>query len=174
MSTFAIDPISPVTLEQAQAASGPTATTNSAGGNSAGKSDSSHFSPLGQLINTLEQLPKTDPAKYKEVTQQIATNLQSAAQTAEAQGDSSQAKQLNALAADFSSASQSGQVSAVIQDLTPVVAGAHPQRGSSPDGANNQLLSLLQANESQNTQSTNRQATATILNTLNASGISTS
>src|ERR1700734_2937454 len=108
MSTNAITPITATTLEQALAAienaaltststspvtSTAAGTTSADGVSSPSQPDSTHFSPLGQLISTLQQLQKTDPAKYSHVTQQIATNLQSAAQTAQTQGNSSEAKQ---------------------------------------------------------------------------------
>jgi hypothetical protein len=195
MSTSAINAISAVTLEEGLAAiekavatSPSTGTTSTAGATTAGQSDSSQISPLGQLIGTLQQLQKTDPAKFAQVTQQIATNLQADAQTAQTQGDSSEAKQLTTLAADFSSASKSGRVSTLLQDLTPAAGVGHHRHGSgvasttgpttdstsTADSASNQLLSLLETNESQSTGSTNLKATATILNTLNASGIATS
>jgi hypothetical protein len=44
-------------------------------------SDNGQLSPFAQLMSTLQQLQQSDPAKYQQITQQIATNLQSAAQT---------------------------------------------------------------------------------------------
>jgi hypothetical protein len=194
MSTSAINAISAITLEQALTTienAGGTSTANGttspAGASSAGQPDSSQISPLGQLISTLQQLQKTDPTKYAKVTQQIATNLQGAAQTAQTQGDSSEAKQLTALAADFSSASKGGKLSTLFQDLTPATGTGHHRHGSgvasmvgsatdstsTADSASNQLLSLLETNQSQSAESTNLTAAATILNTLNASGIAT-
>jgi uncharacterized protein YidB (DUF937 family) len=185
MSTPAINPISAATLEQALDTVENAATTSIATvassttvANSARQSDSSQFSPLGQLISTLQHLQKTDPTKYKEVTQLIATNLQTTAQTAKTQGNSSEAKQLTALAADFSSASNSGNLSTLVKDLTPAGGRHHHGSGiastnSVTENTGNQLLSLLHGNESQRDQSTNLKATATILHTLNASGITT-
>jgi len=197
MSTSAINAISATTLEQAltaienatasSTATSATGTTGTTGTSAAGQSDSSQISPLGQLIGALQQLQKTDPAKYAQVTRQIATNLQNDAQTAQSQGDSAGAKQLTALAADFSSASKSGKVSTLLQDLTPAAGVGHHRHASgvastavsttdstsTADSASNQLLSLLATNESQSTESTNLKAAATILNTLNASGIAT-
>jgi len=194
MSTTAIDAISATTLEQALAAIEDAAATSTANGRTptagaspAGQSDSIQISPLGQLISTLQQLQMTDPAKYAQVTQQIATNLQAAAQTAQTQGNSSEAKQLTALAADFNSASKGGKVSTLVQDLTPAAGLGHHRHGSgvastagsgtdstsTADTASNQLLSLLETNETQTTESANSIAAATILNTLNASGIAT-
>jgi len=127
-----------------------TTTIGAAAGISATKSDSSQLSPLGELISTLQQLQKTDPPKYAQVTQLIATNLQTASETAQKQGNSAEAKQLTAIAADFSSASKSGQISGLVQDLTQIAAGGQDHRGSagaSPGGSttdvdnSNQLVS---------------------------------
>jgi hypothetical protein len=74
------------------------------------QSDSTQLSPFAQLVSALQQLQQSDPTKYAQVTQQIATNLQSAAQTAQSQGNSTAANQLTQLASDFSNASQSGQI----------------------------------------------------------------
>src|SRR5580704_3225222 len=57
--------------------------------------DNQQLSPFAQMLSTLQQLQQTDPTKYKQVTQQIATNLQSAAQTAQADGNTVAANQLN-------------------------------------------------------------------------------
>jgi hypothetical protein len=72
--------------------------------------DKSQLSPFAQMMSNLQQLQQSDPAKYQQVTQQIATNLQSAAQTAQANGDSAAADRLNQLAGDFSNASKSGDL----------------------------------------------------------------
>jgi hypothetical protein len=86
--------------------------------------DSQQLSPFAQLVSTLQQLQQSDPAKYSQVTQQIATNLQSAAQSAQSSGNTTAAAQLNQLATDFTSASKSGQLPN-IQDLAQAVSGGH-------------------------------------------------
>src|SRR5579863_9257537 len=86
------------------------------------QSDSAQLSPFAQLAGILQQLQQSDPTKYKQVTAQIATNLQSAAQTAQSQGNSSAASQLNQLATDFTNASQTGQLPN-LQDLAEAVSG---------------------------------------------------
>ena len=86
--------------------------------------DAGQLSPFAELMSTLQQLQQSDPAKYKQVTQQIATNLQKAAQSAQENGNTTAANQLNQLAADFSDASQSGQLPN-IQDLAAAVGGNH-------------------------------------------------
>jgi hypothetical protein len=86
--------------------------------------DNSQLSPFAQLMSELQKLQQTDPAKYQQVTQQIATNLQTAAQTATAAGDTTAATQLTQLSNDFSSASKSGQLPNM-QDLAQAVGGHH-------------------------------------------------
>jgi hypothetical protein len=86
------------------------------------QSDSSRLSPFAQLANTLQQLQESDPTKFKQVTQQVAANLQSAAQTARSQGNSAAASQLKQLSADFTNASQTGQLPN-LQDLAQAVGG---------------------------------------------------
>ncbi len=90
--------------------------------------DSGQLSPLSQLMSTLQQLQQSDPAKYAQVTGQIATNLESAAQAAQANGNTSAATQLNALATDFSKASSTGQLPD-IKDLAQAVGGHHGHHG---------------------------------------------
>jgi len=82
---------------------------NSASGIGA-PSDNGQLSPFGQLISLLQHLQQSDPAKYQQVTQQIATNLQAAAQTDLANGNLAGANQLNQLATDFTNASTNGQL----------------------------------------------------------------
>jgi len=89
-----------------------------------GQSDNSQLSPFAQLMNTLQQLQQSNPAKFAQVTQQIATNLQSAAQTATSSGNTAAASQLNQLATDFSNASTNGQLPNVA-DLAKAMGGGH-------------------------------------------------
>jgi len=104
-----------------------TMTTNTTGNSVTGvdaSSDNGQLSPFGQLISTLQRIQQSDPTKYAQVTQQIAANLQSAAQTAQAEGNSTAANQLNQLATDFSNASKSGQLPN-IQGLAQAMGGHH-------------------------------------------------
>jgi hypothetical protein len=112
--------------------SGAKSTSGSTGG-TAGVSlgstqDTNQFSPFAQLLSTLQQLQQSDPTEYQQVTQQIATNLQNAAKTASADGNTAAATQLNQLATDFTNASQSGQLPNV-QDLAQAVSGGHHHHG---------------------------------------------
>lgn len=157
--------------------------------------DNQQLSPFAQLMSTLQQLQQSDPTKYQQVTQQIATNLQSAAQTAQTAGNSTAASQLDQLATDFSNASETGQLPN-IQDLALATGGHnhhhhHSQAastesdstssasssssgassGGSPSQTSSQLLSSFQPTASSN-DSLN--AMSIILNTLSNAGISTS
>jgi hypothetical protein len=164
------------------------------------QSDSSQLSPFAQLVSTLQQLQQSNPTEYKQVTAQIATNLQTAAQTAQSQGNSGAASQLNQLATDFTSASQSGQLPN-LQDLAEAVGGSSGGRhhhhhaheatsdsssasssstaGSNSSGGTSQALSqllssLFQTGDSQssaNTQNPSTNPGAIILQTLANAGI---
>jgi hypothetical protein len=152
--------------------------------------ENGQLSPFAQVMSTLQQLQQSNPTEYAQVTQQIATNLQSAAQTATSDGNTSQASTLNQLATDFTNASKSGQLPNV-QDLAQATGGHHHHHhshatsgdadSSSTTGAStsdtsgtsqiNQILAAFQANGAQN-EATNPMAI--IMNTLSTAGINVS
>ena len=139
--------------------------------------DSGQLSPFAQLINTLQQFQQSNPAQYQKVTQQIATNLQTAAQTAQAAGNRTAANQLQQLATDFSGASQSGQIPS-IQSLAQGIFGHHHQHdsqaaapGSDGKSGNQALSQLLSAIPSGGTPSDSLNPLTIIDNTLSSAGI---
>lgn len=151
--------------------------------------DNQQLSPFAQMMSMLQKLQQSSPTKYQQVTQQIAANLQNAAKTAQAEGNTAAATQLNQLATDFTNASKSGQLPSV-QDLAQAVGvhhhhhHVHPAQtasdtdatecSSSSASANqplNQLLSTLQAN---GTQNDSPNPMTIILNTLSTAGITSS
>lgn len=159
MSTVSFNNLSGSYLESALATAvqGAGANTNIAGASSLSlPADNGGLSPLASVMSALQQLQISDPAKYEQVTQQIATNLQSAAETAQAQGNASASTELTQLAADFANSSQSGQLPN-IQDLANAIGGhghghhRHHSGSSSNDAdansiaaqAQNQLFSLF-------------------------------
>jgi hypothetical protein len=162
----------------------PGSTTSAAASSASGigaPSDSGQLSPFAQLLSTLQQLQQSNPTEYQQVTQQIATNLQSAAQNAQNDGNSSAAGQLNQLATDFTSASKNGQLPN-IQDLAKAIGGGHHHHhhsqaasddtdasASSSSSSTSSNSSSLLANSAQN-QSLNPMAI--ILSTLSNAGIS--
>jgi hypothetical protein len=68
--------------------------------------DSGNLSPFSKLLSTLQQLQQSNPSQYQQIMQQIATNLQSASQTATSQGNTPAANELTQLSKDFSQAFQ--------------------------------------------------------------------
>lgn len=143
------------------------------------QTDGQQLSPFAQMLSALQQLQQSDPSKYTTVTQQISTNLQAAAQTAQAQGNTAAATQLNQLATDFSNASKSGQMPN-IQDLAQAAGGHHHHhhghRGSSGSESSqkqalDQLLSAL--NSASTAQSDSLNPMAIIGSTLANAGVTT-
>jgi len=136
--------------------------------------ENGQLSPFAQLMSTLQQLQQSNPTEYKQVTQQIATNLQNAAKTAQADGNSTQANQLNQLATDFTSASQSGQLPNM-QDLAQAIGGGHHHHhahaASTDTDSLSQKLSAFQAN---GTPNASLDPMAIITNTLSNAGINIS
>jgi len=143
--------------------------------------DKARLSPFTQVMSALQELQQSDPTKYKQVTQQIAANLQSAAQTAQSEGNTTAANKLNQLASDFSKASESGQLPN-IQNLAGAIHDHHhhhrhiaaaPGDSSSTDGNStlSQFLSALQAREPQNDP---LNPATIVLNTLSGAGIGNS
>jgi hypothetical protein len=98
--------------------------SSTAASSSLEQSDTGGLSPFAQLMSTLQQLQQSNPTKYAQVTEQIAKDLTTAAQTAQSQGNSSAASQLNQLATDFTNASTTGQLPN-IQDLAQALGGHH-------------------------------------------------
>jgi hypothetical protein len=175
-----------------------TASTGSASANSANtltassvgqsSSDNSQLSPLAQVLSTLQQLQQSDPTEYQQLTGQIATNLQSAAQTASNDGNPTAANQLNQLATDFSNASKSGQLPN-IQDLAQAVGGGHHHHGhhhseasssdsssssSSTQTASTDASTLFGSGSAANSQGGSLNPLSIILNTFSTAGIGTS
>jgi hypothetical protein len=138
MSTSAINNLSGAYLEQALAGALQSITRSTAGGNptsTAGATpsqpDSTQLSPFAQLAGALQQLQQANPGEYQQFTAQVAANLQSEAQTIQAQSPGT-ATQLTQLAADFNNASQTGQLPN-LQDLAEAVGGG--SNGGSDGGS---------------------------------------
>jgi hypothetical protein len=97
---------------------------NVSGASASTITDSNQLSPFAQVASELQQLQQSNPAQYAQATSQIAANLQTAAQTAQSQGNTGAANSLNQLATDFTNASTSGQLPN-FQDLARAVGGHH-------------------------------------------------
>jgi hypothetical protein len=81
-------------------------------------------SSFAQMLHSLQQLQQSNASRFSQVTQQIAANLQTASQTAQTNGNTVVAGQLNTLAGDFTSASKNGQLPNVL-DLAKAIGGHH-------------------------------------------------
>ena len=136
------------------------------------QTDSTQLSPLAQILTTLQQLQQSNPTEYKQVTAQIATNLTSAAATAQAEGNTTAATQLNQLATDFTNASQSGQLPN-IQDLAQAVGGHHHHHHHAQAAASDSdtsSSSSSDATSSSASSTTASQLTSELLAAMQASG----
>lgn len=138
--------------------------------------DSSQLSPLGQVLSTLQQLQESNPGEYKQITQQIATNLTSAAQTAQSNGNTNAANQLTQLASDFTNASTSGQLPN-IQDLAQAIGGDggghhhHHHSSSSSSSLSSDSTSTGTSNGSTGTSGNALNPLNIIANTLASAGV---
>jgi hypothetical protein len=151
--------------------------------------DNSQLSPFADIMNTLQQLQQSNPSQFQQVTQQIAANLGSAAQTAQTNGNSAAASQLNQLSTDFSSASKNNQLPNV-RDLAQALSGGHHHHhfhaaagsdsgssssangNSSSSTASQTLSQFLSSLQPAGTQNDALNPMAIILNTLSTAGIS--
>ena len=148
--------------------------------------NSPQLSPFAQIMSTLQQLQQTNPAEYQQVTSQIATNLQNAANTATANGNTAQANELNQLAGDFTTASQTNSLPNV-KDLAQAVGGAHghhhhhhmhaassdsdsttdPTSSTTSSSSLSQMISAFLTNSASSTQNSALDPLSIITNTLN-------
>jgi len=170
-------------FDSALQGAGLTPNTNASGVNGAGKSsvgqpqDNGQISPLAQILSTLQQLQQSNPTQYEQVARQIATNLQTAAQTAQSDGNSAAATQLNQLAADFSKASQSGQLPN-IQDLAQALGGHHHHHGhhsqSASDADSSSSASSTSGSTSSSASSSTPGSTSSSASSSTPAGTSTS
>ncbi len=94
-----------------------------------GGSTSNQLSPFAQMLAELQQMEESNPGQYAKVSQQISTNLATAASTAQTRGNTSLATQLNTLSKDFSTASQTGQLPNV-GDLEKAMQAARANGGN--------------------------------------------
>jgi hypothetical protein len=155
--------------------------------------DNGQLSSFAQMMNTLQQLQKSNPSEYQQVTAQIAISLQTAAKTATADGNAPAAKQLTQLATDFTNASQNAQP-LDMQSVAKAMSGGHhhhhggggggSKASSDSDSSNpasstsssstsplSQLLASLQSSSGQNSA---LDPSTIIANTLASAGITSS
>src|SRR5947207_621996 len=107
-SLTSTDPL--LALLQSKATSSSASTSASPSSAASPLSDTADISGPGQLFSLLQQLQQTDPTKFKQVTGDIASQLQSAAQQ---QGSTGASGFLTQLADKFQQASQTGDISSL-------------------------------------------------------------
>lgn len=132
--------------------------TSQTGSTNTPTNDQSQLSPFAELMSTLQQLQQNDPAKYKQVTATLASDLQQAALNAQGSGTPGEANALNQLAASFTQSSQTGQLPAFLQQQNAGAAHPHHHHHGGGHGLGQDLNSISQ----------------TILASLDSSGTSTS
>lgn len=141
--------------------------------------DSNQMSPFAQMLSTLQQLQQSNPTQYAQVTQQISTNLTAAANTAQSEGNTTAANQLNQLATDFSNASTSGQLPNV-QDMAKAMGGHHHHHHSGSGGSsssssmNSALEQILNSFNSSSAANEALDPMSIISSTLASAGVTSS
>jgi hypothetical protein len=152
--------------------------------------DNGQLSSFAQMMNTLQQLQKSNPSEYQQVTAQIATSLQTAAKTATADGNAPAAKQLTQLATDFTNASQNAQP-LNMQNVAKAMSGGHhhhhgggggskassdsdssnPTSSTSSSSSTSPLSQFLASMQSSSSQNSALDPSTIIANTLASAGI---
>ena len=104
----------------------PSSAPNSTGttGSAAGQDSASVSSP-GQFLGELQQLQSQSPAGFKQVTSQIASQLQTAAQ----QTTGHAREYLSNLASEFHAVSSSGNLNPLLSSRNPTGQGTYNQAG---------------------------------------------
>lgn len=141
-------------------ASGLVSAVGSGAVSSASDAESTSVSQKAKRLGQLKDLSQSDPAEFKKVTADIATQLQSAAQ----QAGGSQGSALSSLATKFQQASQTGSVSPLLpakhhhgghKGVAGRVASAYQSAGassaSSAPGTGSQADSIISSVLSQDT-----------------------
>ena len=130
--------------------------------------DNGQLSPFAQIASTLQQLQQSNPTEYQQVTQTIATNLTTAAQTAQSNGNTKAANQLAQLASDFTTASKNGTLPN-LQDLAQATGGT--QGGTQATGGHHHHHHHHAAGDSSDSDSTSLNPLSIISNALSGAGV---
>jgi hypothetical protein len=106
---------------------------------------STNVSKPGEMMAKLSQLLQSDPAKFKQVTQQISDQLKAAAQTA----TGPQAAFLTKLSGNFAAASSSGSLTALqppAGEQHSTVGGHHHHGGGHHEGGGGGAIQSVMSN----------------------------
>lgn len=105
------------------------ATTANSASSAQQQADVLSLSPASQFLNQLQQLQTQNPQEFQAVLSQITGQLQQAAGTASANGNTTQANQLTALANTFQNASTGGPLPTAQQLQQAGIGGGHHHHG---------------------------------------------
>ena len=105
--------------------------------------DSPSISPAASFLSMLQQVQQQNPTLFKQITSRLATQFQSQANAAAAQGNSTEASQLKQISTEFQNSSTTGQLPSA-QELQQAGFGthhgghhSHHHGGGSPTPVNN-------------------------------------
>ncbi len=143
-------------------------TSGTSGSTSMPQDGSPQLSPFAQIMSTLQQLQQSNPTEYSQVTQQIASGLQSASQQAQASGNSSEAQQLSTLANDFTNASTSGQLPNV-SDLAQAIGGGHHHHHHEGSGGSSSSTSSSSGSSSSSSSASGSSSSSSTNSSTNSS-----
>jgi len=135
--------------------------------------DSQQFSPAAMMLSLLQQLQQSNPTQFQQVTSQIATNLESAAKTAQAAGNSTLATQLNQLGSEFQNASQTGQMPSVQQLQQAAIGGHHHHHHHHAEASSSSTSNSSSSSTSSSNAANSLDPMSIIFSTLQSSGLLT-
>ena len=105
--------------------------------------DSPSISPAASFLSMLQHVQQQNPTLFKQITSRLATQFQNQANTAAAQGNSTEASQLKQISTEFQNSSTTGQLPSA-QELQQAGFGTHHgghhghhHGGGSPTPVNN-------------------------------------
>jgi hypothetical protein len=133
----------------------------------ASQPDNGQLSPFAQIASSLQQLQQSNPTEYQQVTAAIATNLTTAAQTAQTDGNTNAATTLTQLASDFTSTSKNGQLPN-LQDLAEATGGTSGHHHHHHHGGS---VASSSSTTSSTSQSSSLNPLSIIFQTLSSAGI---
>lgn len=112
-------------------------TTNTTSGQSADQAD---MSPIARLSSLLQQVQQNRSGRFTSITAQIADKLRTAAGKADANGNTNAAGELNQLADQFQTASDTGKPPAIWQLRHPLAALHHYRETQSQQDPTSQAV----------------------------------
>jgi hypothetical protein len=112
------------------------------------------ISPAAQMLTKLQQLQQQNPAQFQQLTAKIAANLQTAAASAQSNGNAAEATQLTQLATQFQNASQTGQLPSAQSLQQAGVGGHHGHHHASATSQSQSQIDPLSAYQPQVSSST--------------------